>query len=376
MNEHEVMKKAFSELHASDDTLQKVMQKTHAPKRTAPRRIAILVAAVVAICSLALVVQGTVFVLLGNHLAVLNPAENPGTFIEDVYDVTLTPVPEVLDNQGNPIPMPDMEQPTINISEAEKWIGQYMNDVSGVASVGDNTFTMKNFMVDENGTGVFIWTVENPNGVSYLGEGCYRITFAPIAPFGNPLLYHYDANGQQKLDAITYDRLVSQSEDGTKLEVTTFFSTVEEYEVGDHFVWEVNCNHFDTKDTIQITPNTHIPIKTLTAPEGMRLKITNHSIALEMNSHTCTTDPNIIVYFKDGSQYCVRDRDIMIDNSIGGLWRQSEEYFFDEIVDFFHQLIDINEISHVEVEFTSFEDVIVDDKTEVISHTHNYNFYP
>ena len=329
MNEHEVMKKAFSELHASDDTLQKVMQKTHAPKRTAPRRIAILVAAVVAICSLALVVQGTVFVLLGNHLAVLNPAENPGTFIEDVYDVTLTPVPEVLDNQGNPIPMPDMEQPNINISEAEKWIGQYMNDVSGVASVGDNTFTMKNFMVDENGTGVFIWTVENPNGVSYLGEGCYRITFAPIAPFGNPLLYHYDANGQQKLDAITYDRLVSQSEDGTKLEVTTFFSTVEEYEVGDHFVWEVNCNHFDTKDTIQITPNTHIPIKTLTAPEGMRLKITNHSIALEMNSHTCTTDPNIIVYFKDGSQYCVRDRDIMIDNSIGGLWRQSEEYFFE-----------------------------------------------
>ena len=376
MNEHEVMKKAFSELHASDDTLQKVLQKTHAPKRTAPRRIAILVAAVVAICSLALVVQGTVFVLLGNHLAVLNPAENPGTFIEDVYDVTLTPAHEMLDNQGNPIPMPNMEQPNINISEAEKWIGQYMNDVSGVASVGDNTFTMKNFMVDENGTGVFIWTVENPNGVSYLGEGCYRITFAPIAPFGNPLLYHYDANGQQKLDAITYDRLVSQSEDGTKLEVTTFFSTVEEYEVGDHFVWEVNCNHFDTKDTIQITPNTHIPIKTLTAPEGMRLKITNHSIALEMNSHTCTTDPNIIVYFKDGSQYCVRDRDIMIDNSIGGLWRQSEEYFFDEIVDFFHQLIDINEISHVEVEFTSFEDVIVDDKTEVISHTHNYNFYP
>ena len=375
MNEHEVMKKAFSELHASDDTLQKVLQKTHAPKRIAPRRIAILVAAVVAICSLALVVQGTVFVLLGNHLAILNPAENPGTFIEDVYDVTLTPAPEMLDNHGNPIPMPDMEQPNANVTEAKKWIGQYINDISGIASVGDNTFTMKNFMVDENGTGVFTWTVENPNGVSYLGEGCYRITFAPIAPFGNPLLYHYDANGQKKLDAITYDRLVSQSEDGTKLEVTTFFSTVEEYEVGDHFVWEVNCNNY-VKDTIQITPNTHIPLKTLTAPEGMRLKITNHSIALEMNSHTCTTDPNIIVYFKDGSQYCVRDRDIMIDNSIGGSWRQSEEYFFDEIVDFFHQLIDINEISHVEVEFTSFEDVSVDEKTEVISHTHNYNFYP
>lgn len=376
MNEQEVFKKAFSPLHASDDTLQKVLNKTHTPKRITPRRIAVLVAAVVATCCLALVVQGTVFVLLGDRVAVLTPAENPGTFIEDVYDITIGTKPEVLDNQGNPIPMPDMEQPSINIAEAEKWIGPYINDVSGVTSVGDNTFTMKNFMVDENGTGVFIWTVENPNGTSYLGEGCYRISFSPAAPFGEPLLYHYDAKGQEKIYPTTFDRLISQSADGTKLEVATFFGTVEEYEIGDHFVWEVNCNDFRNKDTIQITPTTHAPVKTLTAPEGMRLKISNHSIALEMNSHTCTTDANIIVYFNDGSQYCVRNQDIMICNSIGGLWRQSDEYFFDESVDFFHQLIDINQISHVRVEFTSFEDVIVGEKTEVISHNHNYTFYP
>lgn len=375
MNEHEVFQKAFSNLQASDDTLQKVLKQAHKSRKFSPKRVAILVAAVIAVCSMALMAQGKLFVLLGKRVAVLTPAENPGTFIEDVYDVTLTPVPEMLDNHGNPIPMPDMEQPKVNVAESEKWIGQYINDISGVASVGDNTFTMKNFMVDENGTGVFTWTVENPNGVSYLGEGCYGITFADVAPFGNPLLYHYDANGQEKLSTCTFDRLVSQSADGTKLEVATFFGTVEEYEVGDHFVWEVNCDH-SFKDTIQITPTTHIPVKTLTAPEGMRLKIANHSITLETNSHTCTTDPNIIVYFKDGSQYCVRDRDIMIDNSIGGFWRQSEEYFFDEIVDFFHQLIDINEISHVRVEFTSFEDVIVDGKTEVLSHNHNYTFYP
>lgn len=376
MNEQEVFKKAFSNLQASDDTLQKVLKQAHKSRKFSPKRVAILVAAVIAVCSMALMAQGKLFVLLGKRVAVLTPAETPDTFIEDVYDVNLTPVPEMLDNHGNPIPMPDMEQPNVNVAEAEKWIGQYINDISGVASVGDNIFTMKNFMVDKNGTGVFTWTVENPKGVSYLGEGCYGITFAPLAPFGNPLLYHYDANGQKKLDTTTFNRLVSQSADGTTLEVATFFGTVEEYEVGDHFVWEVNSNDLRTNDTIQITPTTHIPVKALTAPEGMRLKISNHSITLEMNSHTCTTDPNIIVYFKDGSQYCVRDRDIMIDNSIGGLWRQSEEYFFDEIVDFFHQLIDINEISHIKVEFTSFEDVIMDEKTEVVSHDHTYNFYP
>ena len=39
MNEQEVFKKAFSQLHASDDTLQKVLNKTHSGKKFTPRRV-------------------------------------------------------------------------------------------------------------------------------------------------------------------------------------------------------------------------------------------------------------------------------------------------------------------------------------------------
>ena len=371
MNEHDVFKKAFSALHASDDTLQKVLNKTHKPKRITPRRVAVLVAAVVAVCSLALVVQGSVYVLLGNHVATLTPAENPGTFIDDAYGNSIsTQKPELFDSQGNPIPLPDMERPVTNPEEAEKWLGDYINDVGGVFTVGDNTFTLKSFMVDENGTGAFTWTAENPNGIPYGDAGYGTVYFSPIAPFGEPMLYHYGADGQEKLSTCTFNNLISKNEEGTKLEIVTYFGTFEKYEIGDHFVWAV-CY-----DNIQITPTVHIPTKTMTAKEGMQLWVTNHGITLDINSDTCVSDKKIVVYFKDGSQYCVYDSDNLIYNIPGGLWRQSEEYAFDDLIIPFNRLIDTNEISHVEALFITFEDVLVDGKTEVTSHTNNYTFYP
>lgn len=371
MNEHDVFQKAFSGLHASDDTLQKVLNKTRQSKRITPRRIAILIAAVVATCSLALVVQGTVYVLLGNHVAVLSPAENPGTFIDDAYGNSIsTQKPEMFDSQGNPIPLPDMERPVPNPEEAEKWIGKYISDVDGVFTVGDNTFTLKSFMVDENGTGSFTWTAENPNGIPYGDAGYGTVYFSPIAPFDEPMLYHYGADGRQKLSTCTFNNLISKNEDGTTLELVTYFGTFEEYKIGDHFVWEV-CN-----DNIQITPTVHIPAKTMTTAEGAKLWVTNHGITFDINSHTCVEDERIVIYFKDGTQYCVQDSDGLFYNIPGGLWRQSEEYSFDDLVIPFNRLIDTNAISHVEAEFIAFHDVLIDEKNEVLEDRHHYIFYP
>lgn len=371
MNEHEVFKKAFSPLQASDDTLQKVLSKTHKSKRITPRRVVVLVAAVIAVCSLALMVQGTVFVLLGNHLAVLSPAENPGTFIDDVYGGSIsTQKPEMFDSQSNLIALPDMERPAVNLEEAQKWIGEYINDVSGVFTIGDNTFTLKSFMIDENGTGVFTWSAENPNGIPYGDAGYGTVYFSPIAPFGEPMLYHYSASGQQKLTTCTFNELISKNEDGTKLELVTYFGTFEKYEPGDHFVWEVNY------DNIQITPTVHIPTKTMTTAEGAKLWVTNHGITFDINSHTCVEDERIVIYFKDGTQYWVQDSDGLICNIVGGLWRKSEEYAFDDLVLPFNRLIDTNEISHIEAEFITFHDVLIDGKNEVLEDRHHYIFYP
>ena len=111
-------------------------------------------------------------------MATLTPAENPGQVINDAYgNVINTQKAELFDSQGKPIDIPDMERPVANLEEAEQWIGDYISDVDAVTSVDESIFTLKNFLIDETGAGMLTWTVENPNGISYLYGGYGFITF-------------------------------------------------------------------------------------------------------------------------------------------------------------------------------------------------------
>lgn len=380
MNEQDVIKKAFSQLHASDDTLQKVLSQAHDSKsRTfTSKRVAILVAAVVAICSLALVVQGSVFVLLGNHVATLTPAENPGQVINDAYgNVINTQKAELFDSQGKPIEIPDMERPVANLEEAEQWIGDYISDVDAVTSVDESIFTLKNFLIDETGAGMLTWTVENPNGISYLYGGYGFITFNwGEDPFTHPSIDHYSADGRQKNMVCTFTALIRANEGGTRLELVTYFGTFDRYEIGDHFVWTVGRTPDVERKTIQITPVNHIPVKTMTTADGMKLTVSNHSITFDINSNDSFSDSKTVIHFKDGSEYCLYDEDKQIYNISGGLWRDYEDYDYDDLVFLFNRLIDTDEIVSVEMTAQIYEDIRVGDEYETVTHHHTYIFYP
>ena len=175
MNEHELFQKTFSNLHASDSTLQEVMNRIHSGRgaRGVSKRFAVLVAVLTLLFSMALVAHATG--LLADLVAILTPAENPGQVIDDAYgDSISTQKPNMFDGYGNPIEMPDMEHPNVDFTEAEKIMGAYISDVDSVISIGKNTFTFKNFLIDETGTGAITWSVENPNGITY-GEAGYGI---------------------------------------------------------------------------------------------------------------------------------------------------------------------------------------------------------
>lgn len=378
MNEHDVFKKAFSQLHASDDTLQKVLNRTHKPKRITPRRVVVLVAAVVAVFSLALVVQGSVFVLLGNHVATLTPAENPGQVINDAYgNVINTQKAELFDSQGKPIEIPDMERPVANLEEAEQWIGDYISDVDAVTSVDESIFTLKNFLIDETGAGMLTWTVENPNGISYLYGGYGFITFNwGEDPFTHPQIEHYGADGSQKKMTCEFTALIRKNEDDTKLELVTYFGTFDRYEIGDHFVWTVGRTPDVERKAIQITPVNHIPVKTMTTADGIKLTVSNHGIAFDVNSNDSFSDVKIVICFKDGSEYCLYDVDKQICNISGGLCRSYEDYVYDDLVYLFNRLINTDEIASVEMTANIYEDIRVGDEYETVTHHYTYVFYP
>jgi len=378
MNEHDIMNKAFSDLHASDDTLQKVMNRTHSEKgvRMKPKRIAVLVAAAVVLFSMALAVHGSVLVLLGDRLAVLTPAKDPEKVLDDAFGDTLdTQKAEMYDSQGNLIELPDMERPKLDLAEAKKLYGDYVSDVDAVFSLGESTFTLKHFMIDETGVGMLTWTVENPNGLKYIYGGYGSMCFKDENPFCEPSIRHFGADGEEKFFASTYPALISRNEDDTKLELVTYFGTFDNYEIGDHFVWKIESRTYTERKTVQITPVSHIPAKKLVTADGMKLTVGSQGLVIDVNSDEEFISEKIVLNFKDGTQYCVEDWDQMILNSSGGLWR-GDAYRSDDLVVLYNRLVDINKVASVEVTANIPHDKLVGEDYEIDWEYKNYVFYP
>lgn len=353
MNEHDTIQKAFSDLHASDQTFRNVMRRVHCGKgaKVMPKRFVVMAAVLAALFSMALVVHGSKFVLQADLSAFLTPAKDPGQVIDDAFgDNISTQKPEMFDAYGNPIELPDMERPAIDQEEIKALYGDYISDVDAVVTVGESTFTLNSFLIDETGVGALTWTVENPNGITYLDSGYGFVCFNwSEDPFCEPTIHQYGADGQKKSFTSHHTALISKNEDGTMLDLVTYFGTFVHYEIGDHFVWRVSRTANTEIKTVQITPVKHIPAKTMTEADGMVLTVGSQGLVLDVNTNDIFVTDKVVLYFKDGTQYCLEDQDKMILNSSGGLWRDSEAYDDDELVIMYNRLIDVSEVSSVEV---------------------------
>lgn len=376
MNEQEIIHKSFSNLHASNRTLQEVLNRAHTGKgaKGISKRFAVLVAVLTAVFSMALVAYATG--LPEKLIAILTPAKEPSQMIDQAFgDSISTEKPNMEDAYGNPIEAPSMERPAIDLTETEKLIGAYISDVDGVLTIGENTFTLKNFMIDETGCGAITWTVENPNGIDY-GDAGYGIVYFNSMTIDNPNMYHYAADGSKKdvLDVTT--ALISKNKAGTKLELVSYFGTVAKYQMGDSLVWMVSRNRKQEAQKIQITPVEHIPAKTMTTADGMKLMIANQGLTFDIDSNTDFLIDKIVINFKDGTQYCVEDDDANIYNLANAYWRQSKEYRYDELVYLFNRLIDTNEVASVEVTAGFCRLELVGEYYALVQQPETVVFYP
>ena len=376
MNEHELFQRSFSALHASDNTLQRVMRRVHNKKSMngTPKRIAVLVAVLIVLLSLATATYATG--LWTELVAILTPAENPAQVIDDAFgDNISTEKPNMEDAYGNPIEAPSMERPAVDLTETEKLIGAYISDVDGILTVGDNVFTLKQFLIDETGSGAITWTVENPNGIAY-GDAGYGLVYFNSSPFDEPAIFHYGADGSKKKSANLSTALIAKDPDGTMLELVSYFGTVDKYQIGDSLIWRVSQNRKQEMKTIQITPVNHIPATTMTTAEGMRLTIASQNLTIDVDSNVDFITDKIVIHFKDGTQYCVEDDEKKIYNISGSYWRNSEAYRYDDVVFLFNRLIDTDKVSSVSVTagFTRLE--IVGDYYEPVRNSETFVFYP
>ena len=376
MNEQEFFQKTFSKLHASDRTLQTVISRARSGKGSVgvSKRLVVLVTVLVMLFSMALVAHATG--LLADLVAILTPAKDPAQIIDHAFGNHISiEKPQREDAYGNPIDSPSMDRPEPNLTETEKLIGAYISDVDGVVSVGENTFTLKSFMIDETGTGDITWTLENPNGIAYADAG-FGMVYFNSRTIDNPNMIHHGPDGSKKdvLDMAT--ALIARDEAGTKLELVSYFGTVAKYEIGDTLIWAVSTNRKQETRKIQITPVSHIPAHSMATPEGMKLNIAPQGITFDIDSNEEFLTDRIVIHFQDGTQYCVEDDEAMLYNLSEAYWRQSDEFRYDDLVYLFNRLIDPEEVSSVEVTGGFLRLEPMGDYYEPVCHRQNYVFYP
>ena len=81
---------------------------------------------------------------------------------------------------------------------------------------------------------------------------------------------------------------------------------------------------------------------------------------------------NILINFTDGSQYILIDDDM--NNESGALWRKNGNVNYDQLLILFNRLIDPNEVSSIDIEYTWRETAEQNGTSESILHTEKCKF--
>jgi len=370
MNESEYFRQAFSVLHASDHTLQNVLVRiqTNRSIKGISRKFAILVAILIMLFSMTLIAHATG--LLADIAATLTPAKDPGQVLSDAFgDSISTLKPDIRDAYGDPVPMPQMTRPQDQTDLA----GDYISDLEGTVTLGENTFALQSFLIDETGSGMVTWTVDNPSGIPFGDAGYGAVYFAPMAPFYEPRLYHYTADGE-KHSASLYNMLISQNASGTELKLVSYFGTYEEYQTGDSFVLVFSSRQ--GAQSIQITPTKPIPAKTMATDAGMVLNIANQSMTVAFRRTDEFVPEKVVIQFRDGSSYCLDDAAGQIHNTSGAFWRTADQFQYGELVYLFNRIIDTDAVASVTLEGHWLECIPTGDDYENIRHHETYTFLP
>lgn len=369
MNEYERFQQAFSVLHASGSTLQNVLSRVQSNRgaKGVSRQFAILVAVLIMLFSMTLIAHATG--LLADIAATFTPAKDPDQVIANAFgDSISTQKPDIRDAYGNPVQMPQMTRPADQNAAANG----YVSDLEGTVTLGENTFTLQSFLIDETGSGMVTWTVENPNGIAFGDAGYGAVYFAPMAPFYEPRLYHYSDG--EKQSANLYNALVSQNEMGTKLEIVSYFGTYKEYREGDSFVLVFGSRQ--GAQSIQISPTKAIPAKTMAADTGMALTIANQSMTVAFRRTDEFVPEKVVIQFLDGSEYCLDDAAEKIHNTSGAFWRAADGFPYGELVYLFNRIIDTDQVASVTLEGHWLECIPTGDDYENIRHHETYTFLP
>lgn len=309
MTQHELFEKTFSALHASPDTISEVKRTMQNEKKT--RRILGRGAVIAIAAALTLTVAVAAGVVLIR--ADVSPAEKVDDTTHHAFtDDINSPTPVVIGNSGEVITVADMERIPGDVATTERLVGKYLNKLDAEMTVEGNTYKMGTFLVDDTGTGILTFSVENPNGFEYddmgYGETWIESVRANVY-YGRSEPTRGDRDGAMSADTKLY--VDESSSTDTCLQVIAYFISGKgfSYAKDSTFYFSVSDGAYQYH-SIAIQPQSHLPVKTLTDENGQKTLISPVGMTMIdtlYGDEEVSTDELYICY-QDGTDYAVRSR--------------------------------------------------------------------
>ena len=315
MTQHELFEKTFSALHASPDTILEVKRTMQNEKKT--RRILGrgAVIAIAAALTLSVAVAAGVVLIRAD----VSPAEKVDDTTHHAFtDDINSPTPVVIGNSGEVITVADMERIPGDPATTERLVGQYLSKLDAEMTVEGNTYKMGTFLVDDTGTGILTFSVENPNGFEY-GDMGYGETFIENVRanvyYGRSEPTRGDRDGAMSADTKLY--VDESASTDTCLQVIAYFISGKgfSYAKDSTFYFSVSDGAYQYH-SIAIQTQTRVPVKTFTADNGEIVLLSPLGMtAIDTIGHEVEwLIRENIIQFKDGSTFVVKSREQNLRN--------------------------------------------------------------
>ena len=364
MTERELFEKTFSALHASPDTLSEVKRTMQNEKKT--RRI-LGRGAVIAIAAAL-----TLTVAVGAGVVLIRADVSPAEKVDDTTHHAFTddinsPTPVVIGNSGEVITVADMERIPGDPATTERLVGQDLSKLDAEMTVEGNTYKMGTFLVDDTGTGILTFSVENPNGFEY-GDMGYGETWIESVRanvyYGRSEPTRGDRDGAISADTKLY--VDESASTDTCLQVIAYFISGKgfSYAKDSTFYFSVSDGAYQYH-SIAIQTKTRVPVKTFTADNGEIVLLSPLGMtAVDTIGHEVEwLIRENIIQFKDGSTFVVKSREQNLRNWVVSYGTGNPESGYNMAMEIelgatdigaeeynsyqFNRLVDVDEVSSI-----------------------------
>ena len=209
-----------------------------------------------------------------------------------------------------------------------------------------NTIRLGTLLIDESGSGMLTYSVENPDGVKYTDAGYGEAVDMSAEP-SMWLDSAPDAQGYGGTCITSRCHVDEDASTDTRLPVVLYFAAGKDFQKGDDFYFTVRDSAYQPY-SISIQPQTYVPVKTLTAKNGeiVTLSALGMTIVNPDPSREIHTD-EVLVNAKDGSSFAVESSSKNLMNWVIGSITGDGQAAFANYTYVFNRLVDVNEVGSV-----------------------------